>query len=94
LSFKYQKPTFECHNHSIPTIHTDLTVGRREAAAVNANRAVKKLKDDLDNAETQKTEISKVTHNNCSDEILKVTHNNCSDEILKVTHTITALMRS
>ncbi|WAQ93851.1 CCD89-like protein [Mya arenaria] len=32
---------------------------RREAAAVNSNRAVRKLKDELDEAETKKTEVTK-----------------------------------
>lgn len=34
---------------------------RREAAAVNANRAVKKLKDELDEAESRATGVSKVS---------------------------------
>lgn len=36
---------------------------RREAAAVNANRAVKKLKDELEEAESRKTEVTKVKRN-------------------------------
>lgn len=35
-------------------------INRREAAAVNANRAVKKLKDELDDAESKRTEVTRV----------------------------------
>ena len=35
-------------------------MNRREAAAVNANRQVKKLKDELEEVETRATETTKV----------------------------------
>ncbi|XP_052811926.1 coiled-coil domain-containing protein 89-like [Mya arenaria] len=53
---KMLKKRIEEMEKSVQEMHEKF---EREAAAVNSNRAVRKLKDELDEAETKKTEVTK-----------------------------------